>query len=77
MSETQTNFEIDTDVEMWWKATKKVYGSEGVTSKIIGSGIYQDGYEYAKEVVAYKNGMEISKHVFDLPPEEIELKEAA
>ena len=72
MSETQTNFEIDTDVETWWKATKKVYGAEGVTSKVIGSGIFQNGYEYAKEVVAYKNGIQISKYVFELPPEKVD-----
>jgi hypothetical protein len=69
-----SNFLDETDLELWWRVTKEVYGSENVTSKVIGSGIYQEEYEYASKVVAMADGEQISEFVFPLPPQTLEMK---
>ena len=71
-----TDFEEKTDLDLWWRVTKEVYGNDCV-SKIIGTGIFQNGYEYAKEIKAYLKGNEVSKFVFVIPGEEIDYVEKA
>jgi hypothetical protein len=66
-----TDFQSDTDVEIWWKTTKQLFGKD-VTSKIVGTGVKQLGYEYIKEIIAYVGDDEVSKWVFDKLPAESE-----
>lgn len=66
-----TDFEKETDIEIWWRITKELYGKD-VKSRIIGTGVYQVGYEYIKEIIAYKGDDEVSKFVFEKIPEGLE-----
>lgn len=73
MSQPKYDPEIETELDIWWRVTKEVYGKNTI-SKTIGAGIFQNGFEYAKEIIAYVNGIEVSKYKFELPNEE-EVKE--
>jgi hypothetical protein len=60
--------EKESELDIWWRITNEVYPN--VTSKVVLSGLFQNGYEYVKEIVAYMNEEEVSKFVFELPSEE-------
>ena len=67
-STTKQNYELETELEKWLKATRKVHG-KNVDTKLVKSGLFQDGYEYLKEIVAELDGKEVAKYYFDVPTE--------
>jgi hypothetical protein len=66
---TGQDYQLATDTEKWLNVTRKVHG-KNVTTEIVKSGVFQEGYEYLSEIVAKLNGIEVSKYVFDVPTEE-------
>lgn len=65
------DYEAETELQMWFRIAKETYGDD-LTTKVIGSGEYQNGYEYAKEIVAIKNGIVMATYEFELPLKELE-----
>jgi hypothetical protein len=78
---TGQDYQLETDTEKWLNAARKVHG-KNVTTHLVKSGVFQEGYEYLSEIVATLNGIEVAKYVFDVPTEkeinyEYEQQEAA
>lgn len=68
MTKIFANYEKESDLEIWWRNTKEVFGSK-ITSKILVSDFNQNGYVYTPGVVAFLDDVEVSRYTFELPPE--------
>jgi len=71
MTKSFANYEKESDLEMWWRVTKEVFGNK-IKSKILGSKFDQNGYVYTPGVVAYLDDVEVARYTFELPPEDEE-----
>jgi hypothetical protein len=72
MSYNHVDYEAETDLQEWLRVTREAYG-QNVVTEIIGADIYQNGYEYIKEIVATLDGKRVAAFVFNLPNSEDEI----